>query len=83
MATTLSIYKISGVLFVAEDALNPKSYFGAAGNYQFATDDTTVIITIGSYQVSVPYTGLRIGASAQAPTTVTTAKTLLNAIFAS
>lgn len=81
MVTTLLLTKVSGVLFIAENSLNPKAFFGAVGNYQFGTDNQTVIITIGDYQVSVPYTGLTVGTST--PTTVSSAKVLLNAIFGS
>ena len=83
MPSVVKLLKVSGVIFITEDSLNPKSFFGAVGNYQFSSDDTTVMITIGNYQVSVAYTGLRVGASEQTPASVSTAKVLLNAFFGS
>lgn len=82
----LSIQKISGVIMVTQTGnANPKNYFGATGKYQFADDDSTVIITIGSSgggppdQYTVAYNALTVGTSLA--TTVSQAKTLLNAIF--
>lgn len=87
-SSSVVITKVSGVLFVAVDSLPAKAFFGATGNYQFSTDTTTVVITVGNYQsttpvlnVQVPWTGLRVGTST--PTTYSQATTLLNAIFGS
>lgn len=77
---TLTLTKVSGVLFVADsNVTNPKSYFGATGKYQFATDDATVLIAIGSDQYNVRWEDLRVGTST--PSSVSQAKVLLNAIF--
>jgi hypothetical protein len=79
MATT-TITKVSGVLFVLDsNVTNPKAYFGATGKYQFATDDSSVTITIGADQYTTTWQNLRVGTST--PTSVSQAKTLLNAIF--
>ena len=78
---TTTITKISSVLFVTQQGFNPKSYFGATGSYQFATDDSTVNIYIGNDIYTVAWADLRVGTST--PTSVSQAKTLLNAIFGS
>lgn len=85
MATT-TITKVSGVLFVTDsNNTNPKSYFGATGNYQFSDDNATVLITIGTpntatyYEVRVAWGSLIVGT--QVPASVSTAKILLNAVF--
>lgn len=77
---TLTLTKVSGVLFILDsNVTNPKSYFGATGKYQFSSDDTTVIITIGTDQYTTTWQNLRVGTST--PTTVSQAKVLMNAIF--
>lgn len=77
---TLTITKVSSVIFVADsNVTNPKSYFGATGRYQFSSDDTTFVITIGDDQYTNTWQNLRVGTST--PTSVSQAKTLLNAIF--
>ncbi len=76
----LTITKVSAVLFVADGvATNPKSYFGATGKYQFANDNATVLITVGTDQYTTTWQNLRVGTST--PTSVSQAATLLNAIF--
>ncbi len=79
---SLTLTKISGVLLVKDSThTNPKSYFGATGTYQFADDDTTVTIKIGTDIYTLTWQNLIVGSST--PTTVSQAKTLLNAIFGS
>lgn len=79
MATT-TITKISGVLFIAVSSIaNPKSYFGATGKYQFASDDSSVTINIGGDTYTTTWQDLRVGTST--PTSVSQAKVLMNAIF--
>lgn len=88
MASTLSINKVSGVLSFSVDGLAARRFFGATGNYQPDTAGTNIVITVGNYQsvspalqVSVPYTGLTV--NGQTPPNMTTALTLLNAVFSS
>jgi hypothetical protein len=83
---SLTITKVSGVLFILDsNNTNPKSYFGATGKYQASDDNTTILITITAAsgtttdQYSVAYGSLTVGTST--PTTMSSAKILLNAIF--
>lgn len=83
---SLTITKVSGVLFILDsNNTNPKSYFGATGKYQASDDNTTILITITAAsgtttdQYSVAYCSLTVGTST--PTTMSSAKILLNAIF--
>lgn len=77
---TLTFTKVSGVLFVASSAsTNPKAYYNSSGSYQFSDDDANVTITIGTQQWTIAWGDLRVGTST--PTSVSQAKTLLNAIF--
>ena len=79
---SLTISKISGVLFVKDSAnTNPKSFFGATGTYQFADDDTTVTIKIGTDIYTLTWQNLIVGTTV--PQTVSDAKVLLNSIFGS
>lgn len=78
MVTTFT--KISGVLFVlVAGNTNPKSYFGATGQYQFSDNDSTVSVTIGLDVYVIAWQDVRVGTST--PTTVSQAKVLLNSIF--
>lgn len=78
--STLSLTKVSGVLFVLDsNVANPKSYFGATGKYQFSSDDTTLQIFIGTDIYTNTWQNLRVGTST--PTSVSQAKVLLNSIF--
>jgi len=77
---TLSISKTSGVISILDsNVTNPKSYFGATGKYQFSSDNTTFIITIGDDQYTNTWQNLRVGTST--PSSFSQAVTLLNAIF--
>ena len=86
MASTLTITKTSGVLFLSVDGLAARSFFGASGEFQFSTDGLYVTIAIGNagshrsiFEVQLLWTGLTVGTSV--PTTLSSANTLLNAIF--
>jgi len=82
----LTITKISGVLFITQGTTqNPKSYFGGVGKYQVSDDNTTILIKMVQAGQTVPdeytvaYGSLTVGTSTA--TTMSQAKTLLNAIF--
>lgn len=77
---TLTLTKTSGVLFILDsNVTNPKSYFGATGKYQFASDDSSYTLSIGQDTYTGAWQDLRVGTST--PTSVSQAKTLLNAIL--
>lgn len=83
---SFTITKVSGVLFIQDSNLtNPKCYFNYSGRYMVATDNTTVQISISDYAGQVPdvYTltlgSVTIGTST--PSTMSSLKVLLNAIF--
>lgn len=84
---TLALSKISGVVFVTDSnwgaGANPKSYFGLSGKYQFSTEGTNVLITIGNDQYTTAWADLRIGTGGQIPANATVARVLLNSIFGS
>jgi len=82
---TLTITKVSAVLFLTpQGQTNPKSFFGATGNYIASDDNTTLLITITQpnqpvSQYTVPFGSLTVGGTLC--TTMSQAKTMLNAIF--
>lgn len=83
---TYTITKVSGVLFIQDSALvNPKSYFNSTGRYIAATDNLSVQLYISdnSGQASDNYTltlgSVTVGTST--PSTMSSLKVLLNAIF--
>jgi hypothetical protein len=78
MAVT-NISKTSGVIFVTEGTQEPKCYFVAKGKYVPNTDLLGFQITIGLDTYNVSLSELRV--NGQTPSTFTTAKTLLNAVF--
>lgn len=82
MATT-NIAKISAVINVTVDTNEPRYFFGQTGNYYFNSAQDTVFIQIGNSPginlYAVALADLRV--NGQSAPTVTTAKTLLNAIF--
>ena len=81
---TLTITKVSGVIFVTPQGVtNPKSYFNAKGTFAASDDNTVLNISIdngfNTDFYTVPYASLTVGTST--PTTMSSAKVLLNAIF--
>jgi hypothetical protein len=84
MAVT-NISKISNVLFVSVSGANPKSFFGAVGTYTVSDDNNTVRIRIAAPMIMAEDYSLNVltelQVNGQTPTTVSQAKTLLNAIF--
>lgn len=79
---TLTITKVSGVLFVTDSGNTyPKAYFNATGSYQMSDDSASVVITIGTKQWKSTWENLRVGSST--PANVAEARLLLNAIFGS
>lgn len=79
---TITITKQSGVLFVRDSTnTNAKAYFGLVGSYQFADDNTTVTIKIGTDIYTLTWQNLIVGSTI--PSTVSDAKVLLNSIFGS
>lgn len=83
---TYTITKVSGVLFVLSSTnTNPKSYFGATGSYQASDDNTSALITFYSSsgvildQYTVVLGSVTVGTST--PSTMSSLKVLLNAIF--
>lgn len=76
----LTLTKISGVLFVQDsNNTNPKSYFGASGSFQASDDNAKLTIKIGDDVYSLIWQDLQVGTST--PTSISQAKTLLNAIL--
>ncbi len=86
MATSYTITKVSGVLFVLSSTnTNPKSYFGATGKFQASDDNTSVLITISNSngvtldQYTMTLGSVTVGTST--PSTMSSLTVLLNAIF--
>lgn len=84
--STLTLSKISGVLFVKKDInTNPKAYFAATGTYQASDDNTTIAIYISQAgqdipdTYNIPFGNLTVGTST--PTTMSSALILLNGFF--
>lgn len=83
---TYTITKVSGVIFVLDSTnTNAKSYFGATGKYQASDDNTSALITINGAngvildQYKVVLGSVTVGTST--PSTMSSLKVLLNAIF--
>ena len=79
MADTIAFTKISGVITVTSGSNPPKSYFGLTGTYMPNAANDGVNIEIGGASIYVSLTDLRV--NGQTPSTMTTARTLLNSIF--
>lgn len=76
----INVRKISGVVSVQQDSNTPKYYFGLTGKYT-ALPNNDIQIQIGGDSFVIPMTNLKV--NGQTPSTITTAFTLLNAIFGS
>lgn len=85
---TYTVTKVSAVLFVLSSTnTNPKSYFGATGKFQASDDNTSVLVTITDSsgvtldQYTFVLGSVTVGTST--PSTMSSLKVLLNAIFGS
>jgi hypothetical protein len=79
MADTIAFTKVSGVITVTSGTNPPKSFFGLSGYYNTNSSNDGFIIQIGTTNLQVSLTDLRV--NGQNPSTMTTARTLLNSIF--
>jgi hypothetical protein len=79
MADTIAFTKVSGVITVTSGTNPPKSFFGLSGYYNTNASNDGFIIQIGTTNLQVSLTDLRV--NGQTPSTMTTARTLLNSIF--
>lgn len=75
----LAIGKISGVVSFTQDTNQPRFYFGSKGKYSVANDNVTIYIEINGDSYQFAYTDLRV--NGQTPSTINTARTLLNSIL--
>ena len=82
----ITITKVSGVLFILDSSnTNAKSYFNSTGKYQASDDNLTVVLNISDLAAQVPdryiltLGSVTIGTST--PSTMSSLKVLLNAIF--
>ena len=79
MANTIAFTKISGVVTVTSGSNPPKSFFGLSGSYMTNASNDGFNIQIGEVNFQVSLTDLTV--NGQAPSTMTTARVLLNSIF--
>lgn len=76
----LTVSKISGVLFFLDsNNANPKSYINQPAKYQFSDDGVNLTICIGGDTYNLAWSTLTVGTST--PTTLSSAKVLVNAIL--
>lgn len=79
MATNIT--KTSGVISIRQDSNIPKYYFGISGKFTVQPNNDDIQIQISNDSYTIKFSDLRV--NGQTPSTVTTALTLLNAIFGS